>query len=95
MIQLPSGKLLSSFGLQFILRPFNRIDQFRFIQKSPEHLVLQLAIQGSPQEKFISKIEADLLEYLKEPMQMEIQIVNFTREDRKFNTFINLNKRAR
>ena len=95
MIQLPSGKLLSSFGLQFILRPFNRIDQFRFIQKSPEHLVLQLAIQGSPQEKFISKIEADLLEYLKEPMQMEIQIVNFTREDRKFNTFINLNKWAR
>jgi len=95
MIQLPSGKLLSSFGLQFILRPFDRIDQFRFIQKSREHLVLQLSVQGSPQEHFISKIRADFLEYLKEPMQVEIQIINFIQEDRKFNTFINLNKTAR
>ena len=95
MIQLPSGKLLSSFGLQFILRPFNRIDQFRFIQKSPEHLLLQLAIQGSLHENFLSKIKAGFLEYLGEPMQVEIQIVNFAQEDRKFNTFINLNKTAR
>jgi len=92
MIQLPSGKLLSSFGLQFILRTFDRIEQFRFIQKSPEYLILQLAIQGSPQENLVLKIRADLLEYLREPMQVEIQIVNFIQEDRKFNTFINLNK---
>jgi phenylacetate-CoA ligase len=94
MIQLPSGKLLSSFGLQFILRPFNRIDQFRFIQKSREHLVLQLAIQGSFNEDFFAKIRADFLEYLREPMQVDIQIVNFIQEDRKFNTFINLDKMA-
>ncbi len=92
MIQLPSGKLLSSFGLQFILRPFSRIDQFRFIQKSPEHLVLQLAIQGSLQENFISKIKADILEHIREPMRVEIQIVNFNQEDRKFSTFVNLSK---
>lgn len=95
MIQLPSGKLLSSFGLQFILRPFDRIEQFRFIQKIPEHLVLQLAVQGSLQENFISKIRADFLEYLKEPMQVEIQIFNFIQEDRKFDTFINLSKEPR
>jgi len=92
MIHLPSGKLLSSFGLQFILRPFNWIDQFRFIQKGPDHLLLQLATQGGLHEDFLSKIKAGFLEYLKEPMQVEIQIVNFTREDRKFGTFVNLSK---
>jgi len=92
MIHLPSGKLLSSFGLQFILRPFNWIDQFRFIQKGPDHLLLQLATQGGLHEDFLSKIKAGFLEYLKEPMQVEIQIVNFIREDRKFSTFVNLSK---
>ena len=95
MIHLPSGKLQSPFGLQFILRRFNKIDQFRFIQKSPEHLVLQLALQGSPQKNFLSNIKADFLEYLSEPMRVEIQVVNFNQEDRKFRAFINLNKPAR
>jgi phenylacetate-CoA ligase len=92
LIQLPSGKLLSSFGLQFILRPFSRIDQFRFIQKSPQHLLLQLALQGSPEENFASKMRDDLLEYLKEPMRVEIQIVKFIQVHKKFSTFINLSK---
>ena len=92
MIHLPSGKLLSSFGLQFILRPFNWIDQFRFIQKGPDHLLLQLATQGALHEDFLSKIKAGFLEYLKEPMQVEIQIINFIREERKFRTFVNLSK---
>jgi len=92
MIHLPSGKLLSSFGLQFILRPFNWIDQFRFIQKGPDHLLLQLATQGGLHEDLLSKIKAGFLEYLKEPMQVEIQIVNFIREDRKFSTFVNLSE---
>jgi len=92
MIHLPSGKLLSSFGLQFILRPFTWVDQFRFIQKGPDHLLLQLATQGGLHEDFLSKIKAGFLEYLKEPMQVEIQIVNFIREDRKFSTFVNLSE---
>jgi phenylacetate-CoA ligase len=92
MIHLPSGKLLSPFGLQFILRPFSRIDQFRFIQKSPEHLILQLAIHGGLPDHVAAKIRADSLEYLREPIQVEIQIVNFSRDVGKFSTFINLNK---
>jgi phenylacetate-CoA ligase len=92
LIQLPSGKILSSFGLQFILRPYNRIRQFRFIQKNPKHLLLQLELQEIPQKNFISKIRADLLEYLKEPIQVEIQIVNFIQKDRKFSTFVNLSE---
>ncbi len=92
MIHLPSGKLLSPFGLQFILRPFNKIDQFRFIQKSPEHLVLQLAVRENLHENFFSKIRADFLEYLREPMRVEIQVVNFNQEDRKFGTFVNLDQ---
>jgi hypothetical protein len=37
-------------------------------------------------------MKADFSEYLREPMRVEIQIVNFIQEHKKFRAFINLNE---
>jgi phenylacetate-CoA ligase len=96
MILLPSGKVLTPHGLRYILKKFTGIDQFCFIQESLDHLVLQLAISRSFQEEFFPKIKADFLEYLSEPIRIDIQKVDFFREDRpKFKTFIGLNRKDR
>ena len=94
MIQLPSGKLLSPFGLLFILRRFHEIDQFRFIQKNPGQLEILLAVREGLQQDFIPRIKADCLHYLKEPIHLEIAIVPFIEVNGKFKTFTNLNNPA-
>jgi phenylacetate-CoA ligase len=89
MLRLPSGKLLSPMGLHLILEGFPGIDQFRFIQESPGHIVLQLVMQQDLPLYARSQVSTRLLEYLQEPVQVDVQGVDFIREDaRKFNTFI-------
>jgi phenylacetate-CoA ligase len=89
MIQLPSGKVLSPIAFGFILRRFEGINQFRFIQESSDHLVLQLVPQGPPQEEMLGRLRSQILEYLTEPVRVDIQLVDFIREDTsKFRAFV-------
>lgn len=89
MIQLPSGKLLSPRGLQFILKSFKGIDQFRLIQESPEHLVLQLVSPKGFTAASLAQLRARLLEQLLEPVKLDVQLVDFIRDDApKFKVFV-------
>ncbi len=89
MIRLPSGKLMSPNGLYFILNSLDRVDQFRFIQESYEHLVLQIVFFGNPQDEMMFGIRSRIMEYLGEPVRLDIQIVDFIQEEKlKFRAFI-------
>jgi phenylacetate-CoA ligase len=90
MVQLPSGKLLSSFGLQCVLRHFNGIDQFRFIQRGPGSLTLQLAVRESFQRDCLQKMKAGFSEFLKEPVEVDIAIVPFVDGTMKYKNFVTL-----
>ena len=89
MIQLPSGKLLSPWGCHFILRSFEVVDQFRLIQESPDHLVLQLVSQKGFTAASLAQLRARLLEQLLEPVKLDVQLVDFIRDDApKFKVFV-------
>jgi len=94
MFQLPSGGILSPLGFQYILKTFQGIHQFRFIQKKTDELIVQLVFHEKPQEEQLLKMRTRLLEYLGEPVTIDIQTIHFIREDTlKFKMFINLNKK--
>lgn len=88
MVRLPTGRFLSSFGLQCVLRDYDGIDQFRFIQKSPGQLMLQLAIREGFQQDCLQRIRAGFAEYLKEPVAVDIEIVPFVGGSMKYKNFI-------
>lgn len=89
MIRLPSGKILSPWGFSFILRIFDSINQFRLIQESFDHLTLQLVFRGNPQDETLIKIRSRFMEYLGESVRLDIQTVDFIKEEKlKFRTFI-------
>lgn len=89
MLRLPSGKLLSPMGLHLVLEGLPKIEQFRFIQESVNHLVLQLVMQQHLPPHTRSQLQARLLAHLQEPVQVDIHLVDSIRDDaRKFNTFI-------
>jgi phenylacetate-CoA ligase len=94
MVELPGGRLLSPFGLQFILRRFHEIDQFRFVQRDPSCLLVRVALRESLSQDALSKIRADCLRYLGASMNVEIEIAPFLEEYGKFRTFINLRKQT-
>ena len=89
VIRLPSGKILSAVPLFLLTNEVDGIDQYRFIQESLEHFVLQLKLQEHPGEEVLLQLRAQLVEYLGEPVRLDIQIVDFIQEDtRKFRKFI-------
>jgi phenylacetate-CoA ligase len=92
MIQLPSGRQLSPFGLQYILRRVHAIEQFRFIQKDPGSMVVHLAVREDFKPECISGLQADCMRFFEEQVHLEVQIVPFIEVSGKFKTFTNLNK---
>jgi phenylacetate-CoA ligase len=96
LLSLPSGKLLSVGGLEFVLRDFFEIiDQFRFIQESRDHLLLQLVLRVKEDKQTLEKMRRALVRYLGEPVRMDIRIVNHIKEEKKkFRTFISKLPRA-
>jgi phenylacetate-CoA ligase len=89
MITLPSGKLVSPLALHVFLRSAEGIDQFRVIQESRDQLVVRLAAKKDLPAAWLAQLETHLRERLGEPMRLEIQRVDYMREDAlKFKTFI-------
>ena len=89
VIELPSGKVLPPVGFPVIMRSFNGINQFRLIQESYEHLVLELVFQKPPPEPLLAHLRSQLMEYLGEPVKLEIRIVDVIEEEKlKFRSFI-------
>jgi phenylacetate-CoA ligase len=89
LIRLPSGKILSADPLEFILRKVDSIEQFRIVQESIGHLVLQLVFRKAPDNDLIHSIRSRVLESLAEPVRVDIQCVDFVHDaNSKFRTFV-------
>ena len=89
LIRLPNGMVLAPNGLFFILRSFNGIDQFRIIQESLDRFVLQIVFRENPQNETLSKIRSRIIEFLDEPVRLDIQVVDFIQDEKlKFRAFI-------
>jgi len=89
VVRLPSGALRSALGLGTVVDAFDEVDQYRFTQESRDHLVVKLKLFREVGEGALAQFRAGLLEYLGEPMRLDIDIVNSIPEDRyKFRKFI-------
>lgn len=89
LIRLPSGKILSVDPLEFILRKVDSIEQFRIVQESIGHLVLQLVFRKAPDHDLIPSIQSRVLESLAEPVRVDIQCVDFVHDaNSKFRSFV-------
>ena len=89
IIHLPSGKVLSSLGLQYILRSLDEIEQFRLIQESSKDLVLQLVLRRNPRTELPLYLQSRFAAYLCEPVKVDIQIIDRIREDGlKYRAFV-------
>lgn len=89
MVRLPSGKMLPAVRLAYILRVLPGIFQWQVVQETPRDLIVKLVIEGQIAEDMDSHIRSRFAEYLKEPVNVDIQIVDSLEDEaRKFRTFI-------
>ena len=71
------------------MRDVDGVDQFRFIQERLDQFVLQLAIWKHPGEETLAEVRKQCLEYLSEPVSLDVQIVDRLPEEKgKFRKFI-------
>jgi phenylacetate-CoA ligase len=89
MVKLPSGKLITANLFHYVLAKFTGIDQWRVIQESEDRFVLKLVMPSQPDGEMLRQLKATVLEYLLEPVSVDIQVVDFMEEGKtKFRTFI-------
>lgn len=90
-VRLPSGKFLSSLPFIPILWNISKLVHFRIFQESIDCLVLQIVYRENPQDDMLQKIRSCILEYLRNPVRLDVQIVDFIQEDAlKFRTFVSI-----
>ena len=95
MIRLPTGQMVSPLVLNVFLRELEGIDQFRVIQESPDHVVVQLASARALAADALARLEAQIRGHLREPMRVDIERVEYQRADGiKFKTFVSRLHRA-
>jgi len=89
VLKLPSGKFASLWPFTFLLRDMNGLEQYRIIQESEEHLVVQLAFYGKPNSDALVQLRSRFMELLGEPIRVDIQCVDgIGDETSKFRSFI-------
>ena len=89
VLRLPSGKILSTAGLAVIAMRVDGIDQYRYTQESLDHFVLQLVLWKHPGQETLSQVRRQVLEYLGEPVSLDMEIVDRLLEDKgKIRRFI-------
>jgi phenylacetate-CoA ligase len=88
IVKLPSGTLLSPQRFEFILRGFEGIDQWRLIQESESQFLLKLVMPVKPGEEVLQRMKSEFLAYLAEPVNLDIELVDYMSEPGKFRAFI-------
>jgi len=90
MVRLPSGRIMTPIAFSDLLHPVEgKLERFRVIQESPDHLTLQLAFLAKPNEDDLAKIRSSFAIFFREPMQLEIQVLDLIQDDHiKFKAFI-------
>lgn len=89
VLRLPSGKILSTSVLAIVAMAVDGVDQYRFIQESLDHIVLKLVLWKHPGEETLAQVRRQVLDYLGEPVILDVEIVDRLPEDKgKFRRFI-------
>jgi phenylacetate-CoA ligase len=86
---LPSGAIKSPNRFNHILGEVEGLDQWRLVQESTDRFVLRLVMRQEPDRETVEKIRMQFLEYLEEPVMLDIRLVDYMEEEvLKFRTFI-------
>lgn len=87
-LSLPSGRMLSPIQINWILDDFTAIDQWRLVQESSEHFVLQLVMRYECKNAVFQSMHTQLLNLFSEPVRLDIQLVGHMEDEAdKFKTF--------
>jgi phenylacetate-CoA ligase len=88
VIRLPSGKLMSPWALNSILRNVEGLLQFRLVQKRVDLLVLQLQLSAEPPGELLDSLNTRLRQQMGEPVTLHVETVDhFVNEALKFRAF--------
>lgn len=88
-LELPSGKLLSTWGFNIFLRDLEGLRQFRVVQSARDRVVLQLRFAAPPAPAGLAALRERVVRHLGEPMRVDIeQVATFEEGPLKFRTFI-------
>jgi phenylacetate-CoA ligase len=86
---LPSGAIKSPNRFNHILGEVEGIDQWRLVQEGEKQFVLFLVMRNKPDRETLQKIRIQFLEYLEEPVNLDIRLKDYMEEEvLKFRTFI-------
>ncbi|MEJ2718455.1 MAG: hypothetical protein P8182_15190 [Deltaproteobacteria bacterium] len=89
MLLTPSGKILSPQRVAHILCGFEGVDQWRLIQETRRRFVLKLVMHGQPDHEGLQRIRSQFLEYVDEPVTLDIEFPDYMDEGAlKFRTFV-------
>jgi phenylacetate-CoA ligase len=89
VIRLPSGKLMSPWPLNSILRNLENLLQFRVVQKRTDLLVLQLQFSAALAEGVLELLGEKIKRQIGEPVTLQIETVDhFANPTLKFRAFI-------
>jgi phenylacetate-CoA ligase len=75
-IELPSGKLLSPFGISASVVWLPELLQYRVIQRRIDWLVVQLLCESPPSADALAAVRARLESYIGEPMRVDLELVD-------------------
>ena len=75
-VELPSGKLLSPFGISASVVWLPELLQYRVIQKRIDWLVVQMHCEASPSTHALATVRARLERYIGEPMRIDLELVD-------------------
>lgn len=88
-LELPSGRLLSTWGFNIFLRGLEGLRQFRVVQSHLDRVVLQLRFAAPPAPGSLDALRERVARHLGEPMRVEIERVEaFEEGPLKFRTFV-------
>ena len=89
VIRLPSGDTRSPWGVDYIMREVEGLEQFRLIQEDLHHFRLLTVFRTPPRPIGISSVRSRLLEYLSEPVDLKVLVVDsIQQEHSKFRAFV-------
>lgn len=89
VIRLPSGRLMSPWGFNSMLRSEPGLLQFRLIQERVDRLRLQLMFSPSPGADRLDRLRERLATLLEQRMTLHLEIVDgFSDEALKFRAFV-------
>jgi phenylacetate-CoA ligase len=89
LVKLPSGRIMTPNIFHYVLAGRTDVEQWRVVQESEDRVVLKLVMPERPDGELLDSLRSKCLEYLGEPVRIDIELVDFMEEETaKFRTFI-------